>query len=313
MSDPQTSRGRAARLGLRIAASCLVLLSASACGPYGAEALLLARGPGHSFAPSQINTYANDQDRVLESIRRIAGLEQDPVSPDDWRRFVVAGFEYADARCEDYMSALRQLDVVRRQATTQTTLIGTATAGILGIAQATSAAIAITGIAFGLAGATIDNVAGGLLYELPPSTVRGLIERLRQTYEDALTSADWQDRPSAFRTIRGYVELCLPAVIEAHVASAVSVATPEAVSRRGPPRLRMVDAVSFSATEGNDESAAALRRIWRPNGRDIDPAGQRRIREAMNDLGLSGISLTTVIESRELRSARRQILNRLSR
>lgn len=222
-----------------------ILLLVSGCAAQRGDIELLSRGPQQQFDAAAITNYANNQELVYTQIRRLAGLAREPADAGDWRVFVIAGFDFADAQCEEYMGALRRLDVARRRTVQQTNLIGSATAGILGIAGAASAAIAITAIAFGLTAASIDNVSSGLLYELPPSTVRDLVMRTRGAYEEGLTPADWQDRPTSFRTIRGYVELCLPTVIETNATAAMRASEPRSARRLtnlgigSPPRLQM--------------------------------------------------------------------------
>ena len=216
----------------------------SGCAALRGDLELLASGPAQQFDAASITTFANNQELVLAQVQRLAGLTAPPKDQGEWRTFVTAGFDFADSQCEAYMAAVRRLDIARRRTVQQTSLAGGATAGIVGAA---SSAIAITAIAFGLAAASIDNVTGGLLYELPPSTIRELVMRTREAYEGCLKPADWQDRPSSFRTIRGYVELCLPAVIEAHAAAAIRAAEPTPFKRSldsggglgGPPRLQM--------------------------------------------------------------------------
>jgi hypothetical protein len=211
-----------------IAALVAGLLAVSACSSQRADVELLWNGPAQQFDATTLGAYAVNQQKIMEHLATTAGTTNPPVGSEEWRKFVNAGFDFADSQCETYMAALRRLDIARRRAVQQTNLAGAATAGILGIVGAASSAIAITAIAFGLTSATIDNVSGGLLYELPPSTVRDLVERTKVAYEQRLTSANWQDRPSSFRTIRGYVELCLPSVIEAHASAAIRAASPKA-------------------------------------------------------------------------------------
>lgn len=202
-----------------------------------ADLELLAKGPHQQFDAASIEKFATAQQQVLEKIALNAGLPKGgtPATEDEWRRFVIAGFDFADSQCEDYVAALRRLDIARRHTVQQVNLFGGATAGILGIVGAASSAIAITAIAFGLTAATIDNIAGGLLFELPPSAIRELVSRTRDAYEAKLKPVNWQDRPSSFRTIRGYVELCLPTVIEANATAAIRASEPLTSSAAGGP------------------------------------------------------------------------------
>ena len=196
-------RGRLARL-LGIYGISLV----SACGLRNADLNLLLNGPVSNFDGPGIEIYVDNRERILSAISRDAGFGgRSPVNPSEWNQFVIAAFGYADAQCEDYMSALRRLDIVRREATQQINLVGAATVGILGIAQVAATAIAMTGVAFGLTQATVDNLTSGLLYDLPPSTIYGLVNRMKLAYASNLPEAEKVERSSSLRTIRGYIEL----------------------------------------------------------------------------------------------------------
>jgi hypothetical protein len=187
----------------------------------------LLNGPGPNLDGTAIGSYVDNREKILFQISRDAGFGgQSPASPAEWNQFVISAFGYADAQCEDYLSALRRLDIARRETTQQINLLGTATLGIMGIVHAAATAIAITGVAFGLGQATVDNLTRGLLYDLPPSTVYDLVKRMKLAYASNLTTAAWQNRASSFRTISGYIELCLPLVIQANATNAVSVAQP---------------------------------------------------------------------------------------
>jgi type IV secretory pathway protease TraF len=153
------------------------------------------------------------------------------------------------------MSALRRLDIARREATQQINLVGAATVGILGIAQVAATAIAITGVAFGLTQATVDNLTSGLLYDLPPSTIYGLVNRMKLAYASNLTEAAWQNRASSLRTIRGYIELCLPVVIQTNATNAVSVAQPVTVT--GNATLATPPAVSAGRASVSEAGASS--------------------------------------------------------
>jgi hypothetical protein len=225
------------------------------CGQRTSDLGLLLNGPVQNFDGTALGSYVDNRETVLAAISKDAGFGgRSPINPPEWNQFVIAAFGYADAQCEDYLSALRRLDIVRRQTTQEINLVGAATVGILGIAEAAASAIAITGVAFGLAQATVDNFTRGLLYDLPPSTVYGLVRRMKLAYAAGLTDAAWQNRASSFRTIRGYIELCLPLVIEANANNAVAVA--QAVTEVGNSRLATPPGVSAGGGGGAGSGAS---------------------------------------------------------
>lgn len=206
-----------------------VVASLVGCSLQPEDVATARSGPPLVITPEDATAYALRQQAVLSQISASAGLVSEPTSPAEWRRFAIAAFGLADEQCDAYMAAIRRVNIARRQTIQEINLAGTATAAILGIARATSEAVAVTATAFGLAQATADNVASGLLYELPPSAVSDLVHRLRAAYDSAVSqsgAAAWSDRPTTFRIIRGYIELCLPAVIEARIADSVTAAKP---------------------------------------------------------------------------------------
>ena len=207
------------------------------------DALRLAdRGPSADLDVARLEADAARETDRVRFIAARAGLTQDErlwAAP-EWRRFGIAAFTVAKRECDDYLEALRRTESVRRATARQLNIIGTSTAAFLGIGQVAGAAVAATATAFGLVTATADNLLGTLVYALPASAVRGLVETSRQRYEDALTEADWADRARAFRNIAQYVSYCLPVVIEANAAAAVGSPAIEVTRRVGdaPPQLR---------------------------------------------------------------------------
>src|SRR6185503_6636536 len=109
----------------------------------------------------------------------------------------------------------------KARTTNQLTLAGAATSAILGAVAASTQALTITAVAFGLAGATVENVGSGLLYDLDPSAVRDLVRKLQVNYENALPPEGYKDRSGAFRALQGYIALCLPPSIETQVTNSV--------------------------------------------------------------------------------------------
>lgn len=210
--------------------SCLgLLILLSGCALQTQDFKAARDGPPATIEEDAAKSFAERRRSVLAHIVDASGLKQEPQTPAEWRRFGVSAFGLAHEQCNTYMAALRDVYIARQQATQEINRVGTATAAVLGIARAAGQAVSLTATAFGLAESTVDNLAGGLLYELPPRSVSDLVRRLRRAYEDEISirgDSAWLDRPTAFRTIQGYVELCSPIVIEARVADAIVAAQP---------------------------------------------------------------------------------------
>jgi hypothetical protein len=148
---------------------------------------------------------------------------------DDWGKVINAGMDYADQRCEAYMTALVRLNRNKNTSISQIGLIGAATAGILAAASAAAKEIAATAILFGLGASTVENLSSNLLYEMEPSSVRTLVKGLQAGYRRVLPSPlNYNSRPGAVAVIRSYAALCTPANIEAEVNLAVKKAQPDA-------------------------------------------------------------------------------------
>jgi len=223
------------------AAMVIPILTVSACGGYTPNYDLLSRGPSPEFSVTTLEAAAKNQQAVIYHLSVMAGLGGvEPVGPGQWKLFGIAALGRARLECNAYITEIMKVEEQRRTTNQQLALTGAATAGILGLAGAASIAIAITAIAFGLVQGTVDNVSAGLLYSLGAEPVQALIANLRGAYTDKLTDASWQDRPTTFNTIYGYLELCTPAVLREKIKSAVANVQPGAtdVDRMGgPPRV----------------------------------------------------------------------------
>jgi len=143
---------------------------------------------------------------------------------EQWRLFVLGGINYVDTQCNDYLAALNRFYREKNTTKQQFALLGAATLGIMGAVSVAAQALAITGIAFGLATASIDNLASGLIYELPAADVIQLVRDMQTSYKSALPTQGYDNQPAAFAALQGYINICLPISIETQVANAVKQA-----------------------------------------------------------------------------------------
>jgi hypothetical protein len=188
----------------------------------------LSSGPGLEFDPRQVQSYREAQDKVLSELYVSAGLGKDkvPATSAEWDSVIRAGMDYADVRCEAYLHALFRLNRDTRTIVSQISLMGAATAGVLGAVEAAAKEIALTAIAFGLLGATVENLSNNVLYELEPSSVRTIVRGLQSAYRAGLGTG-YSTRPAAVAAMRNYASLCIPSNIEAEVNLAVKKAQPQ--------------------------------------------------------------------------------------
>jgi hypothetical protein len=214
-------------------------------------------GPNLEPQAGSIDGFTNTQDNYLKAFARTAGLcpnstfDKCPLPNDspnltkeeiakcalpkdsltkeeiakcnnEWDLVVQGGMNYIDSECEQYIDSMFWWNRVRVTTRDQIALIGSSTAGILGITGVASAPIAITALGFGLATSSVDNIANSVLFKLDPSSVRIMLEKSRKIYRDEVLKAPYTTRYGAVQAIRGYLSLCLPATLEGQVNAAVS-------------------------------------------------------------------------------------------
>lgn len=294
----------------RILVGGLLALVPVACSDAGGDAQMLVRGPGYDFKASAIGAYADNQEAVVLAVSRISGLDASNGTAgwtgSEWKTFVTGGIQYADRQCEAYMNALFWFHRAKSRTTSQIDMIGAATAGLLGIVQATARAISITAVAFGLTSASVENIGSGLLYELDPSAVRDLVRKLQRRYEEGIPPMGYNDRAGAFRAIQGYVSICLPASIETEVANAVKASKAEGVDgdpNKGTPPVAKIGPITVNTFGENDETAL-LTAYWRPAGGAINKENEAKLLAEMKTVGAGGVRIPTFLSAAAHRAQR---------
>lgn len=291
-------------------ALALLLVAASllpGCAAYDRSGLA-ASGPGSDFPAGEATTFREAQDALIVQLAKAAQppaettkLANEPVKAGadvtflvadkvTWDQVIRAGMDYADVRCESYLHALYRLDRDRKTAVAQTGLLGGATAGVQAALSKAAKEVAIAAILFGLAGSTIDNVAGNLLYQLEPSSVRSLV-KAQQTLYRANLGTGYRDRPAAMTALRGYAVLCVPANIEAEVNLAVKRTQPNTKAgdpEKGQPPVVTNSTISVS-TFAPDDSSARLDAFVNPGGQ-LNQANDTKLLGFMAAHGVAGIS-----------------------
>lgn len=196
-----------------------------------------------------VETFAKQQDLIVESFERMAGTPG-LQNGSDWRPVVDAGMHYVDVRCSKFMDALFWLNRARETSSRQVQYVGAATSAILALANATKELIGIAPLGFGLLDQTVNNVGQGLLYNLDPGIVSGLVGRQQATYRGAMKDTRYTTRGAALQAIQQYAVLCLPASIEGEVNRAIANSEFKAVDYRLPPAT--TGAVPPARTPGDD-------------------------------------------------------------
>jgi hypothetical protein len=312
-----------------LCASSLVNLAAAVALLSGCAASgrldLVKNGPGADPDPTAMASFRSDQDKLLIELiaavtppttaasapattRVTGGSVIEHTGGVTWDQVIRAGMDYADRRCEDYLHALYRLDRDRKTAVAQTGLLGAATAGVQAATGAAAKEVAIVAILFGLGGSTIDNVAGNLLYQLEPSSVRTLVNAQQLQYRANLGEG-YLDRPAAMNVLRRYALLCVPANIESEVNLAVKKTKPEV--KPGVPEMGVAPVVTNSTIAvsttsfGADNNSALLDAFVNPSGK-INPENERKLLEYMKANGVaSDIRTTSFIFGKPFVAARK--------
>jgi hypothetical protein len=247
----------------------LALLLLSGCATYRSTTQV-QDGPGLEYAAAEVESFRNNQDAVLKQLYGMASEgATDARAAGGWDRVIEAGMDFADSKCERYMHALFRLNRDKRTVGAQIGLLGTATAGLMAAADSAAKEVAAVAVLFGLATATVDNLASNLLYDLDPSSVRTLVKSLQSSYRTNL-QVGYTSRPAAIRVIRAYAMLCVPANIEAEVNLAVKRAQPlahEGNPEKGqPPEVSNAESIVSPLKAKLDDQSALLKDFVFPGG-----------------------------------------------
>lgn len=173
-----------------------------------------------------------NRSRVLDGLRRDAGYAG--LEP-DWYDVTLAGFNYVDDACSAYFDRLFKLN--RRKDAIRSTLSvgGQTTSAILFATKASQLSMAVVAQAFGLGSSLTEIVSGTYLYQLPPATTKAFVGKISRAYREGVAQqkAEIEGPAVAYGYVRGYLDLCLPATIEASLVEHVGAATAVPVSATG--------------------------------------------------------------------------------
>lgn len=184
----------------------------------GREKLDAYRANGPRLDPQSVKLYVGDQIDIYD---RLNAIDPVPRSAGDYRPIVNAGMMYVDIRCARYMDALFWFNRVSKSANRQLGYLGSASAAILEIVDASSALVALAPIAFKFATETVDGVGKGLLYDMSPGAVRSIVDEQQVAFKKAIEGQRYTSKTAALQVVQAYLMLCLPVSIEGQVEQAV--------------------------------------------------------------------------------------------
>lgn len=148
------------------------------------------------------------------------------LTPTEWQKVTRMGLHMAEWECLRYIDSIFWFERAKDRTVNQFGLGAIATTAIVGLTGGSSEVLSIITSAFGLAGASVENVGSGLLYELGSSEVKELVVRRQQAFwkQFEKTEAKIQDRVRALMEIQNFASICLPPDIETEVRNAVKEA-----------------------------------------------------------------------------------------
>lgn len=149
-----------------------------------------------------------------------------PGDPNAAREVFKTGVGVADLSCGLFFRRLglaqQELDISRRQVA----LTGASTAAILGIAEASANAIALTATAFGFASSTLENVENVYVFSPEVSSVQALVKSAQSSFLSTTDDDAPDDFTDALRLVADFAQLCEVHTIRRLVNESLSSATP---------------------------------------------------------------------------------------
>lgn len=133
-----------------------------------------------------------------------------------WTLIVQQGLNDIDRRCDAYLQWLDNRKRSNGPLINQITSIGAATTGIMGITGATTEALTIAALAFGLAVQSVENY-NGLLLRIDSSTVNSVVLNARHRFRQNIQGKQFSNKPEVEYVLRSYLRLCLPFAIETNI------------------------------------------------------------------------------------------------
>ncbi len=207
------------------------------------------------LSADDIAAYAANQDAVYQSLLTLAGLPDQPASTEDWNQLIMAGVQYSNQKCENYLDAVNWSKQGRQRESSLLGQSATFTNGVMGIAKASARELALTAAAFGYTRAGFDTLNEDALAGLEASTVRNVVHTMQQQYVERINANQYTNRGGAFNALQGYIRLCMPGNIAAEANQAVRSA--KAVDSAAAGSINIAPNLSLSASPSGAANSAS--------------------------------------------------------
>lgn len=206
----------------RIAGLLMISLSGLAgCSSLDNMRALNSNTTSTALNASEIADYAANQEAVYQALLSLAGLPGQPVTTDEWGQVIMAGVQYSNQKCENYLEAVDWAKQGRQRDSNLLSQVGTFTNGVMGITEASARDLALTAAAFGSTSVGFNTLTQDPLAGLESSAVRSVVHTAQQQYVQNLDFNQYTNRISAFNALQGYIRLCMPGNIAAEANQAV--------------------------------------------------------------------------------------------
>ncbi|MBD1547165.1 hypothetical protein [Roseibium aggregatum] len=226
-----SSPARGQRNFARIFLGLFCALTLASCSPAGNDYLSNGIGSELPAPEADIIRATNLQNKYFSYLCQQAGIggwtssyapnscALNPINDRKWLLVVAQGMNDIDRRCDAYLQWLDNKKRSKGPVISQIGSVRAATTGIMGVAEASTKALTVAGLAFDLISQSVENYHSRLLLEIESSTVNSVVLNLRRKFR-----ADFRqqqiavtDRPQAEYILRSYLRLCLPFAIEANI------------------------------------------------------------------------------------------------
>ncbi|WML85244.1 hypothetical protein [Thiothrix subterranea] len=202
------------------------LLMISLSGLAGCSSLDNMRALNSNTTSTALNAgdiadYAANQEAVYQALLSLAGLPGQPATTDEWGQVIMAGVQYSNQKCENYLEAVDWAKQGRQRDSNLLGQVGTFTNGVMGITDASARDLALTAAAFGATSVGFNTLNQDPLAGLEASAVRSVVHTAQQQYVKDLDFNQYTNRISAFNALQGYIRLCMPGNIAAEANQAV--------------------------------------------------------------------------------------------
>ncbi len=202
----------------------VVVLCAGLSGCAAYENFKYRNGPSPDLSANDLEASLKNQLNVTHKFKEIAGLSpKDSLSGDQYYAATLAGFNYVDAVCDEYMRELIAIERYRDRTNKMLDTTNAGTAAVLGLTSVASPTMAIVAQSFNLSKDLFTVSVNGYLMNSSSKTISSIIIKLQDDYKkkveqrkDTITSD-----PALFAVVRGYLRVCLPSTIETKIGEAI--------------------------------------------------------------------------------------------